>query len=136
MLTGTAWPSQIFKPVADVTQEEAVAALNKALAEERGEKQSDAHGHGHQEASKAGGCEDGCCGADHGHSDGHGHAEKSAKHDHDEHGHAEQSADHGHDDHSGCCGGKHDHDHDHDEHDHTEHGHTEHGHTEHGHDSK
>ena len=105
--------------MADVTQEEAVGALNKALAEEKGEKQADAHDHGHQDASKAGGCEDGCCGDDHGHGheDEHGHAEKSAKH----------SDEHGHDDHSGCCGGEHDHD---------EHDHSEHGHAEHGHDSK
>ena len=102
--------------MANVTQEEAVAALNKALAEERGENQP--HDHGHQDATKAGGCEDGAC--EHGHGDEHGLAEKKQKS--TDHGHADHSTEDGHADHSGCCGGEHDH--------------SEHGHSEHGHDGK
>ena len=118
--------SQIFKPCADVTQEESVAALKKALAEEAGAAVADSHEHGHLEpkAQKTDGepCGDGCCGHDHDEGAEHGHKEEHEHgHGHEaEHGHKEE---HGHE-HDGCCG--------HDKKEEHGHGHQE----EHGHGHK
>lgn len=100
--------AQIFKPVTEVTEEEAVAALKTALDKEAAEKAEHEHGHAEKKAEHE-----------------HGHAEKAAEHEHghDERRHKEHEHQH---QHSGdCCG----HDH-HDEHGHKEEDHG-HGHSEH-----
>ena len=135
---------KIFKAAKDLTIDELRAALEKAVAEEKGEPESKAAKHDHDEGAEHGHAEHGhaehghkgdCdCGHDH---DEHGHDKKEHGHaEHKEHGHKEEH-DHGHkehghaDGHKGdCCG------HDHDEHGHKEHehGHAEHKeHKEHGH---
>ena len=72
---------KIYKKCADVTQEEVLAALKQALAEEAG----GSHDHGHHE---------------------HGHDGTEAEHDHGQHGHEDGGAccddpshDHGHHEH-------------------------------------
>ena len=85
-------PPQIFKAMADVTEEEAVGALKKALADEKSGTEHGHHEHGH--------CSEHAHGSEHDHKDGHGDC---CEHGHDDgeghehgHGHEHKEHEHGH----------------------------------------